>query len=398
MSKITLDNLSDNLKAYLEGLGLTEEQVLNLINENGLNEEELKAMLKDSMSINELNTNSKTIIGAINELFQDVDNGKNLIATSIGNPLITGNSTFNAMSEAIEDIHADREEDRQKLIDILVGSNIELTGKESFEELIDKIDINDGIIVRNCGIKQIACGNENSFILKTDGSLWACGKTDYAQFGLGDDITDKSTFIHISKNVKQVACGQYHTVILKNDGSVWGCGINDTGQLGLGDITNRNTFTQITTNIDDVKQIACGERHTFILKNDGSLWACGLNSSGQLGLGDITDRNTFTKVINNVDNDVKQIACGYCHTVIIKTDDSVWICGDNYRGQLGLGDTTNRLVFTELTNNAKQIGSTYQTTFIVKNDGSLWSCGYNYHGELGLGSSGIENYTATLLK
>lgn len=68
MSKITLDNLSDNLKAYLEGLGLSEEQVLNLINENGLNEEELKAMLKDTMSINELNTNSKTVIGAINEI------------------------------------------------------------------------------------------------------------------------------------------------------------------------------------------------------------------------------------------------------------------------------------------------------------------------------------------
>ena len=70
MSKITLDNLSDNLKELLNnsGSGLTEEQVLNLINENGLNEEELKAMLKDTMSINELNTNSKTVIGAINEI------------------------------------------------------------------------------------------------------------------------------------------------------------------------------------------------------------------------------------------------------------------------------------------------------------------------------------------
>ena len=58
MSKFSLDNLSDNLKAYLEGLGLSEEQVLNLINENGLDEEELKTMLKDTMSINELSTNS----------------------------------------------------------------------------------------------------------------------------------------------------------------------------------------------------------------------------------------------------------------------------------------------------------------------------------------------------
>jgi hypothetical protein len=74
MSKITLDNLSDNLKSYLEGLGLSEEQVLNLINENGLDEEELKAMLKDTMSIKELNTDSKTVIGAINELYGKLNN------------------------------------------------------------------------------------------------------------------------------------------------------------------------------------------------------------------------------------------------------------------------------------------------------------------------------------
>ena len=103
MSKITLDNLSDNLKEYLEGLGLSEEQVLNLINENGLDEEELKAMLKDTMSINELNTSSKTVIGAINELFQSANNGKELIANAIGEPL-DASDTFSAMSTGINSL------------------------------------------------------------------------------------------------------------------------------------------------------------------------------------------------------------------------------------------------------------------------------------------------------
>ena len=405
-------------------------------------------------------TESKDLVGAINELFQSANNGKQLIANAIGddleandtfvviankidamllkfrdaieqygsNPLVTDaklnamidsaieifetigelsdletdnkSSIVDAINELLDDfekILAEREQDRQKLLEILKESGMELTGKESFEELIDKIDINDGVIVRNCGIKQIACGNNNSFILKNDGSLWACGRNNNGQFGLGDDTDHKSTFIYISKNVKQIACGHNHTFIIKDDGTMWSCGYNGNGQLGLGDTTDRNIFTQVTANINnDVVQIACGEQHTLILKNDGSLWACGYNGNGQLGLGDTDNRNTFTKVINNVDNDIKFVTCGYQHTVIIKTDDSVWSCGNNQRGQLGLGDTTNRTVFTEITNNAKQIDSTYQTTFIVKNDGSLWSCGYNYHGELGLGSSGIENYTATL--
>ena len=131
MSKITLDNLSDNLKVYLEGLGLSEEQVLNLINENGLDEEELKAMLKDTMSINELNTNSKTVIGAINELFQSANNGKELIANAIGEPLNAGD-TFSAMSNDINSLLSTFKIN-------MMNNGIAVESGDRFKSLIDKI-------------------------------------------------------------------------------------------------------------------------------------------------------------------------------------------------------------------------------------------------------------------
>ena len=50
-----------------------------------------------------------------------------------------------------------------------------------------------------------------------------------------------------------------HSLILKNDGTLWSNGYNIYGQLGLGDTTNRTTFTQITVNTDDIKEIYCGQ-------------------------------------------------------------------------------------------------------------------------------------------
>ena len=131
MSKITLDNLSDNLKEYLEGLGLSEEQVLNLINENGLDEEELKAMLKDTMSITELSTNSKTVIGAINELFQSANNGKELIANAIGEPL-NAEDTFSAMSSDINSLLSTFKTN-------MMNNGVTVESGDKFKSLIDKI-------------------------------------------------------------------------------------------------------------------------------------------------------------------------------------------------------------------------------------------------------------------
>ena len=233
--------------------------------------------------------------------------------------------------------------------------------------------------------------SNHSLILKKDGTLWSCGNNQYGQLGLGD-TTNRNTFTQIVTNtddIKSVYCGGYHTLILKNDGTLWNCGFNDCGQLGLGDTTNRVTFTQITTNADNIKQVCCGVSHTLILKNDGTLWGCGYNEFGQLGLGDTNYRTTFTKITTNT-NDIKQVFCGYTHTFILKNDGTLWGCGRNNCGQLGLGDGSNRTTFTQVTTNAndiKQVYCGYNHTLMLKNDGTLWGCGYNAYGQLGLGDT-----------
>ena len=254
------------------------------------------------------------------------------------------------------------------------------------------------ITINTDGIKSVCCGANHTIMLKNDGTLWGCGHNEFGQLGLGN-TNNRNTFTQIATNadnVKSVHCGEDYTIILKNDGTLWGCGHNEFGQLGLGNTNNRNTFTQITTNANDIKEIYCGGYHTFILKNDGTLWSCGRNEDGQLGLRDNGHRNTFTQVTTNA-NDIKEIYCGWGHTFILKNDGTLWSTGNNYYGQLCLGDVNYRNTFTQITTNVDDIKEIYCGrchTLILKNDGTLWGCSYNGEGQLGLGD-GNGRYTFT---
>ena len=393
----------------------------NKVTLDQLDNSAVEAMSSSVGDVNMLNTENKTIVGALAEIV-----GKKEIANAIGEPLaetdkftemsseingllstfktnmmnagvvVEDGDKFKQLIDKVQDISLGIENTRNTLAGLMQEGGYDITGDESIDSLLDLL-ILSGISVSD--VKQIACGQYHTFILKYDGSIWSCGYNSTGQLGLGD-TTNRNTFTQVTTNinndVKQVACGYKHTCILKNDGSIWSCGSNNTGQLGLGDTTNRNTFTQVTTNINnDVKQVACGYKHTCILKNDGSIWSCGSNNTGQLGLGDTTNRNTFTQVTTNINNDVRQIACGVYYTVILKNDGSVWSCGYNGNGNLGLADTTDRSTFSQVTtninNDVKQIACGLYHTIILKNDGSLWSCGLNDKGQLGLNDTTNKN-------
>merc|ERR1712226_473540 len=100
--------------------------------------------------------------------------------------------------------------------------------------------------------------------------------------------------------VKDVAAGGYHTMVLKTDGTLWATGRNRYGQLGDGtntDKNNKNRFSQVMTGVKDV---AAGGDHTMVVKTDGTLWVTGYNWSGQLGDGTNTNKNRFAQVMAGV--------------------------------------------------------------------------------------------------
>ncbi|HOM37527.1 MAG TPA: chromosome condensation regulator, partial [Spirochaetota bacterium] len=133
-----------------------------------------------------------------------------------------------------------------------------------------------------------------------------------------------------------------YSLILGKDATVWATGNNSSGQLGTGQSGSGIKETTFTKVASDVKMIAAGGSHSLIIKTDGTVWATGDNAYGQLGkVGTYT---TFTPVAS----DVKMIAAGYAHSLILKNDGTLWGTGSNDTGQLGTGDNADRNTFTKV--------------------------------------------------
>jgi fibronectin type 3 domain-containing protein len=136
-----------------------------------------------------------------------------------------------------------------------------------------------------------------------------------------------------------VSAGVAHTVALKNDGSVWAWGLNTNGQLGNGATTQSAAPVQVT-GFTGAIAVSAGATHSVALKNDGTVWAWGLNSNGQLGNGTITQRTVPVQVTGLTG--VVAVSANAAYTLALKSDGTIWAWGLNSSGQLGDGTFTQR--------------------------------------------------------
>jgi alpha-tubulin suppressor-like RCC1 family protein len=198
-------------------------------------------------------------------------------------------------------------------------------------------------------VVQIACGASHTVFLRSDGSVYAVGNNANGQLGIGTSgsSVSRSSQVQSLTNVVQVAGGSTHTVFLRGDGSVYAVGGNSSGQLGDGTTVQKTSPVQVkataSTFLTGVVQVACGASYTVFLLNTGSVYAVGSNSSGQLGNGTTTTTATGTYPVqvrataSTFLSSVVQVACGSSHTVFFKSDGTVYAVGNNFNGQLGDG-------------------------------------------------------------
>lgn len=143
-----------------------------------------------------------------------------------------------------------------------------------------------------------------------------------------------------------------------------------------------------------VDTIAVGENHSLVIKSDMSLWAAGDNSKGQLGIGSDTEYSGGVKVMNNV----AYVEANDDVSFAIDVNGTLYGWGDNSDGQVSPGTSGEYITKPQkLMDNVAAVSAGDEHTVVLKSDGTVVGWGGNEYGELGFSSNAKKNTETKLM-
>ncbi|MFI7672309.1 RCC1 domain-containing protein [Actinophytocola sp. NPDC049390] len=251
------------------------------------------------------------------------------------------------------------------------------------------------------GVTAIAARGQHAYALRADGTVWAWGDNFHGQLGNGTR-THSAVPVRVTglAGVTAIGAGDSTGYAVLADGTVRAWGFNGGGHLGNGSDVDFSTTPVQVTGLTDVTAIAGGgpSNGTYARRSDGTVWSWGYNFSGALGHGEFCADGVpcLSDVPVQVTGltDATAVASGNYHGQAVRDDGTLWAWGDNTEGELGngvqcgIGIDTSGCAYNAPVQVANLTGVTASGTsnrggYALRDDGTVWAWGSNYDGALG---------------
>ncbi|KAH8937225.1 hypothetical protein BDL97_16G015700 [Sphagnum fallax] len=235
----------------------------------------------------------------------------------------------------------------------------------------------------------------NSASIWADNLVCSWGRGEDGQLGHGDaEERHLPTIISglCDAEISSITCGSDHTTAYSNlTKTLYSWGWGDFGRLGHGNLIDLFIPHPVRAlNGLEIKHMACGDSHCIVLTSNGEVLSWGRNQNGQLGLGHKEDSLIPCKVQALEGKAVKMLAAGAEHTAAVTESGKLYGWGWGQYGNLGLGDRCDQMVPVEVV--AVNIAGGWRHTVALDEDGQMYGWGWNKFGQVGVNNTEDQNY------
>ena len=240
---------------------------------------------------------------------------------------------------------------------VLNGSN-----RNTFTRILsDVIDIN----------MAYAGGPSYLTYIKTSGRAYALGQQRTSGFGPNSATADftidpedgtEPNYLGIDKcvKIKGYLCNRDHnqtkTFVIREDGTAYACGYNASGCLGVDDSSTHvldwkpvvTSSGQKLQKVIEIFTTTQGDNSSYFLTAGGDVYVCGANTTGQLGLGlsASSTRRYAEKLPYFTDVRILSISAQGRTVFACNHQNEVWTWGLNNFGEAGQGNTNSIMTAT----------------------------------------------------
>jgi alpha-tubulin suppressor-like RCC1 family protein len=216
-----------------------------------------------------------------------------------------------------------------------------------------------------------------SYALTESGKLWVWGENIDGQCGINgiEYVKIPTLGPDLGSPIVDFAAGFNHVIGLTRSGSVWTWGSNGDGRLGVPQKINQCHEPICLSDLIDVARVFAGSGTSLVLTKSGALYIWGWNDYGILGKGPFDTKPTHEPHLV-FPSGVREVACGWAHTLVLLEDGSLWSWGNHSFLNVGVVHEPQKIDISEIDGKIRGIMCGDNFSAVVSENGHFYVWGF----------------------